>query len=121
MMGNTCWPPRAVKLPTGRQMLLTSAANNETREFYNSSKCVANLLKVCDPKASAAASLLYFPPARALFSPPIEVHSGGADGKKYEHDRRSSFSQKTDGAQLAALLPPFSEIIFRPAAEPRAG
>jgi len=74
-------------------MLLTSAANNETREFYNSSKCVANLLKVCDPKASAAASLLYFPRARALFSPPIEVH-----GKKYECDRRSSFSQKTDGS-----------------------
>jgi hypothetical protein len=51
-------------------MLLTSAANNETREFYNSSKCVANLLKVCDPKASAAAaSLLYFPLTLFSLSP----------------------------------------------------
>jgi hypothetical protein len=114
-MGNTCWPPRAVKLPTGRQMLLTSAANNETREFYNSSKCVANLLKVCDPKASAAASLLYFPPARTLFFLPRLK----CMGKNMSAIAARHFLKRRTAA--APLLQPFSEIIFRPAAEPRAG
>lgn len=67
VMGNACWPPCArVKFPTGRQMLLTSAANNETHEFYNSSKCVANLLKVCDPKATTSCSILSLFPARSF-------------------------------------------------------
>jgi hypothetical protein len=95
-------------------MLLTSAANNETREFYNSSKCVANLLKVCDPKASAAAaSLLYFPLA-LFFSPPIEVQ-----GKNMSAIAARHFLKRRTAA--APLVQPFSEIIFRPAAEPRAG
>jgi hypothetical protein len=56
------------------------AANNETHEFYNSSKCVANLLKVCDPKAvTTTSSIPALFPARA-FLPRLKC-TRGADGK----------------------------------------